>query len=405
MAKPYIKKIQPFDADKDYEITLSWTGSLATANRILIYDNDTNSLIFDDTVSTYLLKHKIPAHTLANGKKYVIQSQIYDVQSKPSSLSDKVLFYTFETPDFYFENIPENFVIESSSFTGSVHYYSPDWEDISKYIFYLYDASKKKLLDSGEMTDEDNITYNYKGLDNNTAYYLRCTGVTVSGMELDTGYVEVTVKFENPNQYARIYATPVPSQGCIQVASNLVIIQYNGTDTFEYIDGMVDLREKTLYYDEGFLIKDDFTVLIRGINLWQNAEIFKMSNKNSSLTLSSRIYHDGQLRFKLLVPNGVSHYLLYSEPQVFENEDMITVAIRRKNNVYQLKVFIELRSDTEGDIWYGTERPDKKLINDNDTWINTDENTHVVQKDDYTIFLDNAEPLNAMLNDLWFGGD
>ena len=112
-----------------------------------------------------------------------------------------------------------------------------------------------------------------------------------------------------------------------------MIIQYNGTDTFEYIDGMIDLRDKILYYDKGFLIKDDFTVLIRGIHLWQTAEIFKMSNGNLDLTLSSRIYHNGQLRFRLLVPNGASNYLLYSDPQVFENEDMISIAIRRKNNV------------------------------------------------------------------------
>lgn len=405
MATPYVKKIQPFDAEKDYEITLSWTGNRATANRILIYDHETGARIFDDTVSTYLLKHKIPAHTLVNGKKYWIQAQIYDVQSTPSPLSDKVQFYTFETPDFYFENIPESSVIETSSFTASMHYYSPDWENIDKYIFYLYDASKKKLRDSGEITDRDNILYNYKGLDNNTVYYLRCTGVTENGMELDTGYIEVTVKFENPNQYARIYATPIPSQGCIQVASNLVIIQYNGTDTFEYIDGMIDLRDKTLYYDGGFLIKDDFTVLIRGINLWQNTELFKMSNGSLDLTLSLRIYQDGQLRFKLLVPNGASHYLLYSDPQVFENEDMITVAIRRKNNVYQLKVFVELRSDTEGNIWYGTERPNRKLIQDNDAWIDTEGTTHVAMENDYTLFLDNAEPLHAILDDLWLGGE
>ena len=57
------------------------------------------------------------------------------------------------------------------------------------------------------MTDDYDISYTYKGLDNNTVYYVRCIGVTVNGMELDTGYVEITVKFENPNTYARIYGT------------------------------------------------------------------------------------------------------------------------------------------------------------------------------------------------------
>lgn len=405
MTKPIVKHITPFDANKDYEISISWNGNRANANRIVVYDYDTNNLIFDDTVSTYLLKHTIPAHTLTNGKKYIIQVQTYDVQSAPSVLSDKVLFYTFETPSFYFDNIPENSIVENSSFEAFIYYYSSDWEDISKYIFYLYDSSKKKLFESGELTDNQLIHYNYRGLDNNTVYYIRCMGVTVNGMELDTGYVEITVKFENPNQYARIYATPIPSQGCIQVASNLVIIQYNGTDTFEYIDGMIDLRDKVLYYDKGFLIRDDFTVLIRGIYLWQTAEIFKMKYDELELALSSRIYSDGQLRFRLIVPNGVNNYLIYSEPQVFQNEDMITVAIRRKNNLYQLKIFQELGFTTEGNMWYGIERPNKRLMEDNDIWIDTNEDTYVVNKDNCTVFLNKDDPLSAILNDLWLGGD
>ena len=405
MAKPTIMRIQPFDATKDYEITLSWMGNRAHANRIIIYDNDTNNVVFDDMVSSFALKHTIPAYTLENSKKYVIQAQTYDVENIPSALSNKVLFYTFATPDFYFEDLANNPIISNSSFTAAIHYYSDDWEDISKYVFYLYDASKKQLLKSNELTDDYDISYIYKGLDNNTVYYVRCVGVTVNGMELDTGYVEITVKYENPNTYARIYATPLPSQGCIQVATNLIIIQYNGTEEFEYIDGMIDLRDKTLYYDEGFLIEDDFTVIIRGMNLWQNADIFKMNNGNLGLTLSSHIYPEGKLRFRLTVPNGVSNYLLYSDEQVFDNTDMVTIAIRRKNNVYLLKVFVELGYTKEGNMWYGTERPARQLMNNDDNWINTDGDTYVVSKDLYTTYLDGLEPENVVLDDLWLGGE
>ncbi len=405
MAKPIIAKIQPFDANKDYEISLLWSGNRAHANRIIICENETNNVVFDDMISSFSLKHTIPAYTLKNNQRYTIQAQTYDVENIPSALSNKVLFYTFATPDFYFEDLTNNPVISNSSFTATIHYYSDDWEDISKYVFYLYDASKKELLKSNDMTDDYDISYTYKGLDNNTVYYVRCIGVTVNGMELDTGYVEITVKFENPNTYARIYATPIPSQGCIQVATNLIIIQYNGTEEFEYIDGMIDLRDKTLYYDEGFLIEDDFTVIIRGINLWQQAELFKMSNGNLGLTLSSHIYPEGKLRFRLIVPNGVSNYLLYSDEQVFDNKDMITIAIRRKNNVYQLKVFVELGYTKEGNMWYGTERPNRYLMDNDDNWINTDGATYVVNKDLYTTYLDETEPENAIADDLWLGGD
>ncbi|MDE7045811.1 MAG: hypothetical protein K2O97_12515 [Acetatifactor sp.] len=405
IAKPQIKKITPFDAAGDHEIWISWSGSRACANRILIYDNETNQTVFDHKVSSYILRHTIPARTLSNGRKYVIQAQVFSADNIPSALSDKILFYTFETPDFYFEDIPDGSVIDNSSFAASVHYYSSDWEDLGKYVFSLYDASKKLLLESSELTDAVHISYTYQGLDNNTAYYIRCTGVTVNGMELDTGYIGITVRFENPNHYARIYATPLPSQGCIQVASNLVIIQYNGTDSFRYIDGMIDLRDSSIFYDRGFSVRDDFTLLLRGMNLWQTADILKMRNGHTELTLSSRIYTDGTLRFRLLVPNGVGHYLLYSDPQVFDPTDLITIALRRINNIYQLEVFTEPGDAAEGDMWYGTERPSRLLMHDNDAWIDTVESTYVVDRDFCTVYLNGAEPLNTILNDLWLGGD
>lgn len=405
MARPKIKHIAPFDAGEDHDIILVWSGNRAHANRIIIRDNETNTEVFNDVVSSFALTHTIPADTLQNGRKYIIQACVYDEENVESPLSEKVLFYTFSTPEYYFDNLPADSILTNSSFTASIHYYSSDWEDIGKYIFYLYDSSGKQLLTSSEMTDSAEIEYTYRGLDNNTAYYIRWKAVTVNGMELDTGCQQVFVKFENPNTYARIYATPVPSQGCIQVATNLIVIQYNGTDNFDYIDGMIDLRDKTLYYDEGFLIKDDFSVIIRGVHLWQNADILKMKNDVSGLTLSSHIYTDGKLRFRLLVPNGVGNYLLYSEPLVFENNDMVTIAIRRKGSVYQLKTFLEIGYTTEGDMWYGSDRPSRQLMNDNDSWIDTEGDTYVVSKENYTSHLDEEEPADAVMDDLWLGGE
>lgn len=341
MARPQIGRITPFDADNDYEISISWTGNRAHANRIVIYDNETNTPVFDDLVSSFELKHTIPAHTLTNGKRWTMEAQVYDKENIPSALSEKVLFYTFTTPDFYFDNIPEDGRITSGSFNVSLHYFSPEWEKLSSYHFYLYDTTKKVLMESSTFNDDTDIHYMYKGLDNNTEYYIRCMGVTVNGMPLDTGYIRISVWYENPNTYARIYTTALPSQGCIQVASNLIVIQHNGADDFTYEDSMIDLRDKTLCYDEGFLIEDDFTLLLRGKYLWQDAELLAMRGKDMALTLSSRIYTNGKLRFRLLVPNGVSNYLLYSDELEFDDQDTVTIAIRRSNNVYLLKAYID----------------------------------------------------------------
>ncbi len=343
MSRPIIQKILPFDGDQQQDIFLSWTGNRAYTSEIIIYDNTTNTEFYRNTSPPYELKHTIPAGTLPNGKIWNIQARVYDKEELPSPLSEKVLFYTFQRPVFAFHSIPDSHIITSASFTASIAYDSPDWENISSYVFYLYDASKRLRRQSDTMHDIFNIQYDYRGLDNNTDYYIRCTAVTVHGMLLDTDYVKISVKFEDPNTYARLYTRVHPDQGCVQAASNLIMIRYNGTEDFTYENSMIDLVGKTLYYDEGFLIENDFTMIIKGKNLWQNAEILKMKNADLGLTLSSHIYTDGKLRFKLLVPNGVCHYLLYSDEQVFGMDDMVTIVLRRKDDLYQIKVFVENR--------------------------------------------------------------
>lgn len=340
MARPIIKQIQPFDAEQNFEVEILWAGNRPHANRIIIRDNETNDIKFDDTISTFALKHTIPSNTLENGKSWVAEIQVYDEENIPSPLSEKVLFYTFQKPDFEFIDVPKNGNITNSSFAVSVFYYSPDWEDISSYIFYLYDSAKQQISQSNTLSDSFNVAYTYTGLENNTSYYIRCKGVTVHGMKLDTGYIQINVKYQNTKMYSRIYTDTVPEKGYVKISSNLIRIEYNGDETFDYENNMIKLIDKTLYYDEGFIIDGNFTLIINGKNLWQTNDIIKMNNNTPGLVLSSRIYSNGKLRFRLLVPNSVNHYLLYSDELDFTNNDKVTIVLRRKNNLYQIKTFI-----------------------------------------------------------------
>lgn len=402
MSVPIIKKIIPFDADQDSVIFISWKGNRAYANRIIIKDSHTLETVFDDTVSSFSLTHTIPAHTLINGNEYLIQAQIYDRENNASPLCAGINFYTLKTPDFHFYNLPDNHVLTNASFDASMYYFSPDWESIDNYRFYLYDSAKKELMCSEILYDDMYLNYTYRGLESDRIYYLRCIGTTIHGMELDTGCVEVTVKYETPDTYSRIYAVNDPKQGCISVSTNLIILQYNGDEEFEYRNSLIHLIDKTLYYEEGFLVEGDFTLIIRGMHLWQNAEIFKMSNGIDGLCISSRIYTDGTLRFKLTVPNGTGHYILYSEPQKFSNEDMITVCLRRINHIYQLACFTELNFSPAGDMWYGFNKPTRD-VHKYDAWFYEDSIIHKIKKEEITIHTEHEPPVSAEKYDLWFG--
>lgn len=360
MAKPIIKKITPFDVTKDTTIEFVWTGERASAHRVTIYNNSTNELVYDsEKVMTPALKHTIKANSgtnFTNGGIWYMRVQIYDQTGTASTPSDKVLFYTFTTPEFYFqeknaetnlyEQIVDEHLVEKSSYQANVYYHSPDGENISSYEFYIYDNTNHLLLQTDKFNDIENIVYTYRGLEDDTIYYIRCKGITVNGMELDTvgsdgELVCIRVKYANPSSYAMLYATTLEDRGCVQLSSNIIVIEADGEEIYNYKDGFIDLDGKTLSYSQGFEIDNDFSLAISGKHLWKTDTILTLSNGVDSFDITSRIYSDEKLRFRLLVSNGVSDYIVYSEPLEFTNENVVTILIKRQEDVYDIETRIE----------------------------------------------------------------
>lgn len=336
-----MNKIKPFDAEIEQSISFSWNGNQAYGNRIIIYEKESMAILFDDTIESFNYTHTIPPNTLENGKHYLIQCQVYDVEWIESSLSDKMYFYTFKTPQFYFNEIPKT--IRSSSLNTSVTYYQDNFENLLSYKFAIYDSSKTLLLESDTMYDIDNLAYSFKGLQNDTIYYIRCSGITYYGMDVDTGYVEIFVSYEAPGVYSRIYAECDYDNGCVRYRTNIVIIRPSdkGDTEFTYEDGKIDLIDKTLIYEEGFCIENDFTLKLNGTELYRNGDVITLKNKDNYVKITAFIYPDGSIRYKLIVPNAISQYIQYTNPLFCSSKDKITIVLRRINNIYQIKSYQE----------------------------------------------------------------
>lgn len=341
MAKPIINKIISVDALKDYTVTMRYNGNQPYSNELVIYNADTMETIYDIHKTSFLLEHTIPASTLENGIKYAVQVRFFDIDNNASSWSDKYYFWALETPLFYFDGIYSGDIIKTASFTVNVHYEQSNFEDIMSYKFSIYDSSKKQLSESDILYDINNISYTYRGLANDTTYYIRCTGITNRGIELDTGYVNVFIKYENPNLYSRIYSECNEHNGNVKYYTNLILIEPD-KDDYEYKDGYIDLSDKTLIYSEGFLVSGDFTMSIKCKNAYREGVLLKCRNENNGFTLSSIFSDDDKLMYKLVVPNGICNYVLYSEKIQVNAEDLVTIHIRRINNIYLLKVFTEV---------------------------------------------------------------
>ena len=407
MSKPVINSIKPFDATKASKVSMTYIGNLPYSNRIVLYDANTLSVVFDDTQSGFTLEHTIPANTLTNGKKYAIQGQVFDSVGNASVLSDKAYFWCFATPSFFFSNVNNDDTITTASFYANLVYDQPDWEDIAEYRFYLYDEVKNLLAESEAYYTTDNMNYPYRGLEDDKFYYIRAIGATQNGIQMDTGYIKVFVNYENPEDYKLIYAECNEQNSVVTYQTNFVVINPSDTTTeYEYENGWINLLDKTLVYDQDFIVDGDFTMSIRGKDLYRNATILKCSNDKMGFTLSSYIYDDENMRYKLTVPNGICNYVLYSEPIMPEMWDIVIIHIRRINNVYQLYCFIEEGEEEKYNMWFGQTRPTASTLAMYDIWIDVDEpGVTRVDKDNVNVFYRKDEPTLLADNkyDIWIG--
>ena len=403
MSKPIINKITSVDALQDYVVTMTYNGNQPYSNRLIVYDGNTMGVLYDETIESFLLKHTIPANTLINGRKYAVQVQFFDIDGIASALSDKYYFWTLETPLFYFDGINNEDVIKSASLEVNVHYSQSNWEDVKSYKFSLYDATKNLLLESDTMYFAGTLSYVYRGLSNDTNYYIRCTGITERGIELDTGYVKIFAKYENSSLYSRIYAECDEYNGMVKYYTNLILIEPE-EDNYEYDNGYINLIDKTLTYKDNFLVSGDFTMSIKLKNAYREDTLLKCSNDNIGFTLSSIFADDESLMFKLIAPNGICNYVQYSDKIQVEMDDLVTVHIRRVNNVYKMVVFTEFGGGIhEYNLWLGETRP--YGVSHYDVWIDNGTGLIKVDKDEVTVYYQEEIPEDASENKIWIGGE
>lgn len=407
--KPIINRITPFDASCGGLITMYYNGELPYKNRIVIYNADTLESVYDRTITNYNLEHNVPANALKNGIKYAVQGQVFDSQGNASELSDKGYFYTFTTPLFYFTNIHNDDVINKASFFVNLNYTQNEYEKISEYRFYLYDDVKNLLLESETYYNSNNFNYAFKALNDDRVYYVRARGITMNGFELDTGYIKVFVNYENPKEYKYIFAKCNDNNSIVTYQTNFVVINASGNEQYEYEDSFIDLIEKTLVYDEGFIVSGDFTMTIRMKMYGANSTLLKCSNSAYGFTITTPMDDKKYVRFKLTAPNGICNYILYSEPILYNVLDIVTLHIRRINNIYQLFCFVENKDSMRYTTWFGQQDPVTATgLTEYDIWIdNTNDGVVRIDKDHVNVFLQNYEPalLAEHQYDMWIGGE
>lgn len=289
LTQPIINPIAAFDATQNHVITfLAIGGAQVVGNRIVISDNQTGKTVYDNRVITMQLAHTIPANTLTNGGYYNVVIYTIDSANNFSQASVPVPFYCYSQPTLTINNIPASSTIENGTYTFQGSYAQQENEILNSYQFILYDSNKTVLSQSDVIyySSNNSLSYTFVGMSNDTSYYIELKGQTVNNTEITTGLLYFTVRYSQPASFAIVDLVNDCENGFIQISSNIVAI--DGKSNPEppiYIDDKeVDLREPDSWvrWDEGFNIKDDFTMRVWGRDFNDFEPIITLSNKNNT---------------------------------------------------------------------------------------------------------------------------
>ncbi|SFU36019.1 hypothetical protein [Butyrivibrio sp. INlla21] len=406
MAKPVVNYIFPFDAQEQKKITFTYTGDLPYQNRLIIYNADTLATVYDVTSPSRVLYCTLPANTCRNGVKYAAAIQCFDMYGAPSTVSDKRYFWCLEQPSFYFTNVESGQTITTSSFYAELFYAQTQLEGLSQFQFLIYDANKVLLSESQVFYSSDYLTFNYTGLEDDTVYFIRAKGLTQYGTELDTGYIEIDVNTAYDNaEFNNINAVCDENNGLVTYYTNFSIINSDeDKDSFQYENSYINLQGKELNYTTGLSVEGDFILCVKIKEYYETGTILTASDESYGFTLSSFVYDDAYMRFKLTVPNGLTPYILYSDPCIPNATTVFTIYIKRVNNIYQLYVFVT-EDDNENNMHFGINEP--AIPDLYDIWLNNEnEPTETVLKENVHKFVMDEEPIVLAENrfDIWIGG-
>lgn len=302
LQKPIINSVAAFDATSQHIFNFVVNGGDEVAsNRLVIKLGSTNEILYDETQTTLLLQHILPANTLTNGNYYTVQVQTFNSLGTASSLSSPVSFYCYTTPQFSLSNLPAGDVLSNAEYSFSLSYNQAEGESLNSYTVNIYDSSQNLIWTSNvnyvgaNGLPPSNFATKVAGFEDGKSYYVRAVGQTEQFTQLDTGYILLTTSFSARNIYTQLVLDNNSCDGYISITSNLISLDgVANPDPPIYIDNEeIDLNAQNSYvtWENSFAVYDSYTARIWLRNINTDSIILTFYNANNpeqNLTLYER---------------------------------------------------------------------------------------------------------------------
>lgn len=355
MASVLVNKITAFDAGFDKKINFTYSGNQCIANTLTVYNSATNAIVYSQRTTSFALSHTIPAGTLTNGNSYYVKITAYfmngaseeSVTSVPSDI-----FICLKTPIWDFDGLTDNMIINNASFQVNMLYEQEQGDELNEFYVEVYNYGHVLHWRSDPHFDLS-LPVEVTGLADNSTYYLRAYGSTVSGLAFDTRTTHpndllITIDYIAPEVYSLAYLENIPDNGSIRISLNVASVEGKSASgkTFTYSDGeYINLEDDMVVFDENVYAEDEFTFLIRGRNFKTNEDIFILEAPDDGYVTTVKLREatlDGVKKYyaELRCANtniGVD-YVLYTDYMDIDLASDIQIMIWYKNGLFSIEL-------------------------------------------------------------------
>lgn len=340
------------DATKEFKITYSWDGNNAQqiGNIVYIYENETNRLVYKEQFDNYYKQECIiPKDTLSNGKLYKVSIAVI-TNSGTSKTSEPMLFYCYTTPTFEFSNLEEEQIIQNDTYKFELSYQQPEGEELEEFYVTLYASDQSIIYTSKPNYDTTDLTITISGLNNNTQYYIKAFGQTLTGMSIESKSIHFTVRYLQPAIYNLVELTNNYNGGYITIKSNIVSLRGRVYQNGEEIDATyindeyVDVTDatKTLKFEENYSLADNFTLMLKGFGFERNVPVLTLTNGLYKMYV---YYRYGQYDsnnnvekayFELRVEGEITYTITSNYIDVPTDVTLVGFMLTKKENYYEI---------------------------------------------------------------------
>ena len=345
--------------DSNNDIVVSWrnNGDRQYYYQITIYRNSDNALAYDSTkLTSFNTFHIVPSNTLINGITYKYRVIVWN-QNNQSATSDWIVFKCSSTPIGQFTNLTSGAEILNNNYLFQAQYTQAENVPIRSWLILLYDSNNSIISTSPE-TFNSNIEYHFYGLNNDSNYFIELQVKSQDNLLHSTGKVSFSVRYEVPPLTIALDAQNVSEKAAVRLQWNIAQIIGQGQN-YSYVDNeKVDTRNGKVWFDNGFNIKDNFTLRLwlesvpnKTFNINPNSQIVSHKDPLSNTTVLwfENINQETEQQIGVVVsknqPNNINTIWIEDENQSIPRELTVSLDINIPHNTNTL--WLDLMADMD----------------------------------------------------------